>query len=266
MWCLLGLVGFAMLAGIIAMITPSRSLPDEVMVTALIVGIHAAAGLLLVPIGRRSRALLIISLSSLMVGMSIAIILIWFERSMSWDMEQLSWRVLAFFEVLAGTLAHWMLIRPMKLSHVAFGTMLRRGTLGVGIVTGVLMALGIIFDAFDDSRPFTRFFGVSLILTVGCTMSCGAMLLFSRSEDSEDPGLLTGSIEVNLKCPRCDHEITARSNRETRCEHCRLRVRVEVKEPRCDCGYLLYQLESDTCPECGKPVSSEDRWDQPAMG
>lgn len=265
MWCLLGLVGVAMLAGIAAMVTPSRSLPDEVLITALIVGAHAAAGLLLVPIGRKSRLPLIISLASLFVGMSLIIFIIWYERSMNWRTEQVFWRMVAFFEVLAGTLAHWMLIRPMQLRHVPLGNLLRRVTLGSGILTGILFDIGFILDGFDDSRVFSRVFGVSLILTVGFTMSCGAMLLFTRRDDNEEPGLLTGAIEVDLTCPRCEHPIHARSNRETRCEHCRLKVRVEVQEPRCDCGYLLYQLESDTCPECGKPIDPDDRWDhQPA--
>jgi rRNA maturation protein Nop10 len=35
---------------------------------------------------------------------------------------------------------------------------------------------------------------------------------------------------------------------------------VEVEEPRCACGYLLYQLAGDTCPECGRAVAAEDRW------
>ncbi|MHA7811804.1 MAG: hypothetical protein ACX94C_00220 [Phycisphaerales bacterium] len=261
MWCLLGLVGIAMLAGIGAMVTPSRSLPDEVMITALVVGLHAAAGLLIVPIGRRSRLPLLVALSSLGVGMAFSVIFIWFESSMKWQQERVFFRFLWFFEILAGMLAHWMLVRPMAIDHVGFGRVLRRVTLWSGIVAGVLMMLGACFEVFDDGGVFVRLFGVSIIMTVGCTMCCGAMLVFTRRDDHEDPGLLTGSITVDMTCPRCEHPIEARSNRETRCEHCRLRVRVEVEEPRCACGYLLYQLESDTCPECGKPIAAEDRWE-----
>jgi predicted amidophosphoribosyltransferase len=30
---------------------------------------------------------------------------------------------------------------------------------------------------------------------------------------------------------------------------------IKVDEPHCEtCGYLLYRLKSDRCPECGTPV------------
>ncbi len=39
------------------------------------------------------------------------------------------------------------------------------------------------------------------------------------------------------------------------CKACGLRIEVRAEEPRCrQCGYLLYRLTSDTCPECGTPI------------
>ena len=263
MWGLLCVVGIAMIAGIVAMIAPSRSLPDEVLITALVVGVHAAAGLLLVPIGRRYRILLIISLSSLLVGMSLSVAFIWLERSLNYRAERTLVQFLSFFEILAGVLAHWMLVRPMRLGHLAIGNTLRWITLLSGIVTGILLMMGLCFDLFRHTDIIDRAFGVALIICVGGTMACGAIQLFTRREDDEDPGLLSGSFDVQVVCPRCEHTILARSNRESRCEHCRLKLRVEVEEPRCSCGYLLYQLESDTCPECGKPVEQRERWGTP---
>ena len=45
-----------------------------------------------------------------------------------------------------------------------------------------------------------------------------------------------------------------------KCGSCGLRIRITVEEPRCSCGYLLYRLEGDTCPECGREIPEQDRW------
>ncbi|MFG0251941.1 MAG: hypothetical protein ACF8NJ_03610, partial [Phycisphaerales bacterium JB038] len=44
------------------------------------------------------------------------------------------------------------------------------------------------------------------------------------------------------------------------CQSCGLRIYLEVEEPRCACGYLLYQLQGDRCPECGRLIPWKDRW------
>ena len=45
-----------------------------------------------------------------------------------------------------------------------------------------------------------------------------------------------------------------------RCAECGLHITISVEEPRCTCGYLLYHLESDQCPECGRTIDEADRW------
>ena len=40
---------------------------------------------------------------------------------------------------------------------------------------------------------------------------------------------------------------------------------IEFEEPRCDCGYLLYRLVGDTCPECGRAVPLSSRWVEPTL-
>ena len=37
-------------------------------------------------------------------------------------------------------------------------------------------------------------------------------------------------------------------------------MKIEIEEPRCACGYLLYRLEGDSCPECGAMVTAGVSW------
>lgn len=58
-----------------------------------------------------------------------------------------------------------------------------------------------------------------------------------------------------MSCPRCTESLKARPGL-TRCRKCRLAVTVEFQEPRCDCGFVLFRLQGDTCPECGAKITS----------
>jgi primosomal protein N' len=44
------------------------------------------------------------------------------------------------------------------------------------------------------------------------------------------------------------------------CRDCGTALLIEVEEPRCECGYLLYRLEGETCPECGREIPVAERW------
>ncbi len=59
--------------------------------------------------------------------------------------------------------------------------------------------------------------------------------------------------QLELTCPRCQAELTLPSG-IGRCSQCRFALLIEVEEPRCECGYLLFRLETSQCPECGRGV------------
>lgn len=61
--------------------------------------------------------------------------------------------------------------------------------------------------------------------------------------------------ELTFACPRCRTEQSLATGLQ-RCRACRLAMIIEIEEPRCPCGYLLFRLEGDRCPECGLPVSA----------
>ena len=59
--------------------------------------------------------------------------------------------------------------------------------------------------------------------------------------------------EIVMTCPRCTAEQRF-SNGPCWCTSCKFTMLIEIEEPRCECGYLLYQLQGDACPECGRVI------------
>ncbi|MGI9013197.1 MAG: hypothetical protein ACR2GY_03000 [Phycisphaerales bacterium] len=70
---------------------------------------------------------------------------------------------------------------------------------------------------------------------------------------------IDAKVALEMSCPRCGESATFR-NGPGRCKPCGFLMMIEIEEPRCECGYLLYQLASDVCPECGRPVPEDQRW------
>lgn len=66
--------------------------------------------------------------------------------------------------------------------------------------------------------------------------------------------------KVAIGCPRCGARCELETNTDAKCAACQLAIRVEVDEPRCACGYLLFGLETATCPECGAAVPESLHW------
>jgi hypothetical protein len=102
---------------------------------------------------------------------------------------------------------------------------------------GMLLFLPVAVSAF-----------LGLLGTVG--VGIGAASGANRPRVSEET--IAARVAVELGCPHCGHRQTLRSGLH-RCAGCRCAIVVEVEEPRCECGYLLYRLEGDRCPECGRP-------------
>ncbi len=66
-------------------------------------------------------------------------------------------------------------------------------------------------------------------------------------------------VVLEFCCPRCHAEQQLPTGLG-RCDACGFTLLIEIQEPRCECGYQLYRLESDQCPECGRKVAEADRW------
>lgn len=66
---------------------------------------------------------------------------------------------------------------------------------------------------------------------------------------------LPDALTLRFKCPRCGADQTLKPGTRA-CGGCHTVLLIEIQEPRCECGYLLYQLHGNTCPECGRIVNA----------
>ncbi len=97
-----------------------------------------------------------------------------------------------------------------------------------------------------------RLTGASGILAACGTLALLVLARLNRSVDYEAGAL--ADFRVVLVCPRCARKQDLAPGGD-RCRACGLRIHVVVEEPRCPkCQYLLYQLTSPICPECGTAI------------
>ncbi|MHC4427460.1 MAG: hypothetical protein ACYS0D_02515 [Planctomycetota bacterium] len=103
----------------------------------------------------------------------------------------------------------------------------------------------------------------SLFAATAAALAMFVLPLAIRAE-RHGRGLETTTPAVRLTCPRCGHGQTLEAGRR-RCERCRLIIRFQIEEPRCaGCGFALYKLTGDHCPECGREIPAEERWQEAA--
>tara|TARA_R110002072_G_scaffold150953_8_gene300008 strand:- start:29293 stop:30156 length:864 start_codon:yes stop_codon:yes gene_type:complete len=266
LWVLLAMVGVSMLTGIAAVIMPNNLIDDRVLFSILIIGLYALGGLVVVASARKMRMTYRVCSGFMIASMFGYLLTIWLEPFISYDTEDLLFRISFGGLVVSFVLLHRLLICPLvasnQITRIAKRTAIITGiTTGAGVVS-LLMFDDVIFSSSNLIELIVRLLGISVIVCAGSTIATGALVIFGPKPGDDEPGLLESSIVVSMTCPRCQSGIEAKSNRETRCGSCRLKVLVEIEEPRCKCGYLLYELESDTCPECGQLIPTDDRWGQ----
>jgi hypothetical protein len=115
-------------------------------------------------------------------------------------------------------------------------------------VTTVLMWIEWAFMIGSSWWPFIVVLGVALACAT-VSVPLAARALARRRPPSES----LGRAVLALACPHCG----ARQRLATgshRCRRCRRFLVIELEEPRCACGYLLYRLAGATCPECGRAI------------
>lgn len=126
------------------------------------------------------------------------------------------------------------------------------GTIGAGIATGSLLCVAVFIADHDLDESTARLAGAAGVLAACGSLALVVLARFNRGINAE-PGSAAFT-DINLTCPRCQRKQTLPLG-GGRCGACDLRITIEVEEPRCGkCGYLLYQLTSNACPECGERI------------
>ncbi|MCA9295265.1 MAG: hypothetical protein KC983_02085 [Phycisphaerales bacterium] len=133
------------------------------------------------------------------------------------------------------------------------------------ILAVTLIAIGWFIHAIMFLLPGPMhevFFGSLVALAVATVLTTGLVPLVSRIQRRrlERQTSFGGRIwSLEMACPRCTTMLTL-TRGMNRCPVCALGLRVSIEEPRCACGYLLFSLTGDHCPECGADVPDTARW------
>jgi hypothetical protein len=257
------LIGMAVLGGIAALILPTPRVSDEIIGTVVLAGLYSLGGLIAATVARSKRRLLSICLVTAGVSMTGFLAGIWLDGSIGWKATDWIMRISGSLVFPAIAMVHHMIFAPMSFRSGFARVNLRVALISAPLVAGILASLILLDEWYWLGELAVRIVGIAGIVASGSSVAAGVLWFLERRPEQDEPGLLGAGVPVELVCPRCGSMIRGRSNRECRCEGCRLKVRVEVEEPRCACGYLLYQLVGDVCPECGRAVGAEDRWAAP---
>jgi hypothetical protein len=196
----------------------------------------------------------------MVLSLLVWIALVWFSGAMPWQVEEFVVRVGVTCTVAAAVALYMGLVWVPRLLGLLV-PLARVVAVACAVLAGVVGVVAIWFEPMQE--PVTaRAIGVLTVVAVGGLFAAYAWagLALVRAKLGADSSIAASRVRVALTCPRCGGACEVESGRPGRCGSCQLRVRVEVDEPRCVCGYLLYQLEASACPECGRAVPESERW------
>lgn len=136
---------------------------------------------------------------------------------------------------------------------------LRLATIVMLVVTGLL---GMFVNQFEVNQFDYGFDSMSLrLLTASAIVLCCALLAlavlmaFNRRLVITEARSIAAITSVTVICPRCNTKQSAPLG-ESNCTGCKLIFLLKLAEPHCrKCNYLLLDLKSDRCPECGEPIT-----------
>jgi len=105
-----------------------------------------------------------------------------------------------------------------------------------------------------------------LLVTTGLGTLIGPLVVRSahqreRQRFARADASLQRDLTLSMACPRCDADMQVRRG-PGRCDACNFTMHLEIEEPRCECGYLIYEHTSTRCPECGRDIPESDRWQE----
>ncbi len=246
----LGVVAFGGAAMFVAAFRSSRE--DEVGATLLVAALWVATGVACLAGWRRRGfwrvpAVLGVALST--AGCGLILLLAWdYFSGMDWPQREpiqdatvgiVSAGVLMAYVCLLGLARLSKRWQWVRIATIASASLLVAWY--IAVIAGFLSERG--------SGPPV---GV-LIITTGCGTLCTVLLHWVGASAAPE-AMVTTTLALSLTCPRCGAAQELPAGR-SKCRQCGLSFRIEIEEEHCaKCGYVLYRLTSDRCPECGAPV------------
>lgn len=254
----------AAMLGIVALLFPRYGPDDQILTTTGIFGGFSLVAMLCAVVLEKRRAVPFMWLGVVSAALAFVawVVLVWYERSMSYDAQVRVARIGGTFTTISILCAQSGLLGLLRFDHPA-ARFARRATVAVSIVLAACLLVLIWFFEqimrMMDDEIVGRALGVLAILTACGTVVSPILWKVQSIRRSVSGESIPSRVRIEMTCPRCHERQTLPAGRR-RCASCGLRIVIEVEEPRCACGYLLHRLESNHCPECGREVPERDRW------
>lgn len=261
LWTMIVSLSLAAALGIVAILFPGFGRTQErILATALLVGGFSLPALASSIVLAKRRLVMVMwaGILSTLAAMALWLSLVWMEP---WLYANNDW---AEFIIRAGTpftvmsilASHVGLLALLRLDRSPFRAV-RTLTVACAVLLGLFVVGVVWFEDIDEWSGKT--IGVLSILTACGTIVTPVLGLIEHLQRRGSRESIPSSVKIDLTCPRCRTSQTLPAG-SARCVQCGLRIDIDVEEPRCECGYLLYQLKGDKCPECGRMIVDAAAW------
>lgn len=255
LWTLIVSLSLAALVGVVVILFNDifHLATEEIVGTLLTVSFFSltSLGAAIVLERNRWRFAMLLALAISGVGLLDYLLMIWFFQS-SFSADWV-WQVMWLLGVWAVALPHAGLLSLAQLRGGVWRWVQVGAFVAVFSLASVISA-AVVFEADDDLA--WRMIGILAIFSVLGTIAIPVLSKVHRIDRLTE--MVATRLDVSLKCPRCLFEQTVASG-YSRCSRCRLKFHIEIEEPRCPgCNYLLHQLTTPECPECGRVLGKEE--------
>jgi hypothetical protein len=263
LWSLIISLSLAAAIGVVAILMPGFGRTQErILVTSLIVGGFSLPALSCsIVLGRRRFvALMWVGIASAFAAAALWAVVTWWDAwiwSNNWD--ELVIKSAITFTMATVWIMHCGLFRLLRLDRPAHRPV-RAATVALVAVLGALLLYVFWWEDYDEWSGRTA--GVLAILSTCGTIVTPILALLELIARRAGRESIPSRVKLAVRCPRCGAEQVLAAGSAS-CAGCGLRILIDIEEPRCACGYLLYRLEGEVCPECGRSIPSGERWNAP---
>jgi len=199
------------------------------------------------------------------LGVLVWLFMVWFEAALGSNGMEITARIAGALSLYAV----WSIFSAVTLAPRGGGTttaIVRWSVFGLSTWWSALGEFAIVEPDIAElvvnaigEQWFFRIIAASAIVIGAGTLAQPVLIRIAGTTPHES-AIRGRRAKVALGCPRCGAPCEMATNTDGKCSACHLSIRVEVDEPRCACGYLLFGLETASCPECGAAVSESARW------
>jgi len=241
--------------------------------TSLLFALCAGLWMASAAVGTKRRSFqlpMVAAASGVAIGLMFIVAVIWRQRSMGRPDAELYTQIGTTLLLLSGAVIHAGVFSILPGRGTPL-TILKVVTSGAVAALALLICMMMWFEDLIEEIAGNANIGfwtlLGLLFTSGFLSIAGTVVVpiasLASARKQYRSEWLRRDVMLTLACPKCGQQQVQPQGR-SRCENCRATIIVELEEPRCECGYLLFELHGDTCPECGRRVDAAAANPQPA--